>query len=44
MQTGDYYAITGKNDAGFHIAFMNAAGAAISRTLDYVAKGYGAVI
>jgi hypothetical protein len=44
MQTGDYYAITGKNDGGFHIAFMNAAGATISRTLDYVAKGYGAVI
>ncbi|MBB3591733.1 hypothetical protein FHX08_002077 [Rhizobium sp. BK529] len=41
MATGDYYEITGKTNAGFHIVFKNAAGAPVSRTFDYVAKGYG---
>ena len=41
LATGDYYEITSKDETGFHIAFKDAAGAAISRTLDYVAKGYG---
>ncbi|MGR9420672.1 host specificity factor TipJ family phage tail protein [Rhizobium leguminosarum] len=41
LATGDYYQITSKDEAGFTIIFKNAAGAAISRTLDYVAKGYG---
>ncbi|MGO6835014.1 host specificity factor TipJ family phage tail protein [Rhizobium ruizarguesonis] len=41
LVTGDYYEITSKNEAGFTIVFKNAAGVAISRTLDYVAKGYG---
>ncbi|MBB3297908.1 MULTISPECIES: host specificity factor TipJ family phage tail protein [unclassified Rhizobium] len=41
LATGDYYEITSKNETGFTIIFKNAAGAAISRTLDYVAKGYG---
>ncbi len=43
LATGDYYTITGKTEAGFTIAFKNAAGGSISRTLDYVAKGYGTV-
>lgn len=41
LATGDYYEITGKTEAGFTIAFKNAAGEPVSRTLDYVAKGYG---
>lgn len=41
LATGDYYEITAKDETGFHVTFKNAAGAAISRTLDYVAKGYG---
>jgi hypothetical protein len=41
LATGDYYEITGKNDTGFSIIFRNAAGAGVSRTFDYVAKGYG---
>ncbi len=43
LQTGDYYLITAKDEAGFNIAFKNAANADISRTFDYVAKGYGTV-
>lgn len=42
MASGDYYEITGKSAAGFTISFKNAAGAGVSRTFDYVAKGYGA--
>lgn len=40
MQTGDYYTITSKGTAGFTITFYNAAGTAVARTFDYVAKGY----
>jgi hypothetical protein len=42
MASGDYYEITGKDAAGFTIIFKNAAGAAVARTFDYVATGYGA--
>jgi len=41
MATGDYYAITSPSAAGFTIRFFNAAGAGISRTFDYLAKGHG---
>lgn len=41
LQTGDYYQITSKDSDGFTIIFRNAAGAAVTRTFDYVAKGYG---
>ncbi len=41
MATGDYYTITAKSATGFSIRFFNAAGTGISRTFDYVAKGYG---
>lgn len=43
LQTGDYYQITAKDADGFTIIFRNAAGAAVTRTFDYVAKGYGSV-
>lgn len=43
LATGDYYVITGKSVSGFTIEFRNAAGTAVSRTFDYVAKGYGKV-
>jgi len=43
LQTGDYYDITGKDAGGFAIIFRNASGAAVQRTFDYVAKGYGSV-
>ena len=41
MQTGDYYEITSKSRSGFTITFKNSGGTAVSRTFDYVAKGYG---
>ncbi|MBY2997820.1 host specificity factor TipJ family phage tail protein [Rhizobium leguminosarum] len=43
LQTGDYYEITAKDADGFSIIFRNAAGAPVTRTFDYVAKGYGSV-
>ncbi|MGO8211827.1 host specificity factor TipJ family phage tail protein [Rhizobium ruizarguesonis] len=43
LQTGDYYQITAKDADGFTIIFRNAAGTAVQRTFDYVAKGYGTV-
>ena len=41
LQTGDYYEITSKSRSGFTITFKNSGGTAVSRTFDYVAKGYG---
>ena len=41
LQSGDYYAITGKTASGFSITFYDSGDNAISRTFDYVAKGYG---
>lgn len=44
MATGDYYAITSANESGFFIRFFNSSGTGISRTFDYLSKGYGAII
>jgi hypothetical protein len=44
MTTGDYYDITSKSAAGFTIHFKDSAAASISRTFDYIARGYGKVI
>jgi hypothetical protein len=41
MQTGDYYEIASKSRSGFTITFKNSSGTAVSRSFDYVAKGYG---
>lgn len=41
MATGDYYELTDKGEGGFSIAFRDASGAAVARTFDYVAAGYG---
>lgn len=41
MATGDYYDLTDKGEGGFWIAFRDASGAAVARTFDYVAAGYG---
>lgn len=40
MATGDYYVITNKTKFGFDIIFRNAAGAAISKIFDFIAKAY----
>ena len=41
LQTGDYYTLSSKSRTGFTITFYNSSDTAISRTFDYVAKGYG---
>lgn len=41
MATGDYFEIGSQTEAGFQITFKNSGGSAVSRTFDYVAKGYG---
>lgn len=40
LATGDYYTLTSKTAAGFTVTFYNAAGTAISRNFDWMAKGY----
>lgn len=40
MQTGDYYEVTDKSISGFDITFKNSGGTVISRTFDYIARGY----
>jgi len=40
MATGDYYELANKDKTGFDITFRNAGGSAVSRTFDYIAKGY----
>lgn len=44
MASGDYYTITNQSRTGFDIIFRNAAGTAVSRTFDVIAKGYGRAI
>lgn len=41
LQTGDYYTLSSKSRTGFTITFYNSSDTAVSRTFDYVAKGYG---
>lgn len=41
MQSGDYYALDTITNSGFNICFYNSSGETISRSFDYIAKGYG---
>jgi len=41
MNTGDYYSISSKTRTGFDVIFRSSAGAAVSRSFDYQAIGYG---
>lgn len=41
MGTGDYFEVGSQTEAGFSVTFRNSGGTAVSRTFDYVAKGYG---
>lgn len=43
LATGDYYALTNKDATGFDIRFFDSTDAAVSRTLDFVGKGYGRI-
>jgi hypothetical protein len=40
LATGDYYTLSSKTINGFNVAFKNSSGTGISRTFDYLAKGY----
>ena len=40
MASGDNYVITGKTNAGFNVAFTNSGGTGVSRTFDFLAKGF----
>jgi predicted phage tail protein len=40
MDTGDYYELSAKDEEGFTIAFFDVGSNPISRTFDYIAKGY----
>jgi hypothetical protein len=40
MATGDYYTLNSKTINGFNIAFKNSSGTGVSRTFDYIAKGF----
>lgn len=40
LNSGDYYEITSKTTSGFNIAFKDSGDTGISKTFDYIAKGY----
>jgi hypothetical protein len=40
LATGDYYLLTSKTISGFNIAFKNSSNSGVSKTFDYLAKGY----
>ena len=40
MATGDYFLLTNKTISGFDVAFKNSSNTGISKTFDYIAKGY----
>jgi len=40
MATGDFYTLNNKTINGFDIAFKNSSGTGVSRTFDYIAKGF----
>lgn len=41
LATGDYWQVSNQTADGFDMAFFNAAGTRISRTCDWIARGYG---
>jgi hypothetical protein len=40
MATGDYFLLTNKTINGFDVAFKDSGGTGISKTFDYISKGY----
>ncbi len=44
LAQGDFYEIPTKSASGFTIRFKNSGGTVVSRTFDYVAKGYGELV
>lgn len=41
LATGDYWVVSNHDSAGFDIVFKDAAGTAVARSFDWLAKGYG---
>ena len=44
LASGDFYEILSKSASGFTIRFKNSGGTVVSRTFDWVARGYGELI
>ncbi len=40
MATGDYFTVTNKSVSGFDVAFFNSSNTGISKTFDFIAKGF----
>jgi hypothetical protein len=40
LATGDFFLVENKTINGFDLTFKNSSGTAVSRTFDYLAKGY----
>jgi hypothetical protein len=40
LATGDFFLVENKTVNGFDLTFKNSGGTAISRTFDYIAKGF----
>ena len=40
LNSGDYFTISSKSVTGFSVAFKNSSGSGVTRTFDYLAKGY----
>ena len=40
MATGDYFTVTNKSITGFDVAFFNSSNTGISKTFDFIAKGF----
>lgn len=41
LATGDYHAVTSRDETGFNVRFFNSAGTGKLVTFDWIAKGYG---
>ena len=40
MATGDYFTVSNKTINGFDVAFFNSSNAGVSKTFDFIAKGF----
>jgi hypothetical protein len=40
MATGDYFLLTSKSTTGFNVAFKNSSGTGVSKSFDYICKGF----
>ena len=40
METGDYFTVTNKTINGFDVAFFNSSNSGVSKTFDFIAKGF----